>query len=333
MTVVVPAYNAAWSIARTIESVLRQTWRDFELLVVNDASTDDLHGVVEPIARRDARIRIIDQPNGGVAAARNRGLAEARGQYVAPLDADDLWHPEYLEAMAMALESDARAPFAYGYLFRIDAIDRLFPMPPISRPPRHDFLGLLSLNSVGCGSAATYRREAMRAVGGYDETLRQRAGTGAEDWKLSLEIAALGQPALVPRALVGYRLVAQSLSQSNPARQLASIEAVLQDIRVAFPKVPSRWFADARTMMIAWLLPAYLGRRMFGDALFQAARAYLLNPRWWYNANLRHVHVYRLKVLVDRLARGARYQPLRLSEAEFEGERPFAFLDDSALRS
>lgn len=94
ISVVIPLYNKEKSIARTLECVLNQTYQDFEVVVVNDGSKDRSAAVVEQFT--DARIRLIKQTNGGVSAARNRGIAEARGEYVAFLDADDVWLPDHL---------------------------------------------------------------------------------------------------------------------------------------------------------------------------------------------------------------------------------------------
>jgi cellulose synthase/poly-beta-1,6-N-acetylglucosamine synthase-like glycosyltransferase len=104
------------------------------------------------------------------------------------LDADDLWHPDFLVATVAALDDNPSAPFAYAYSFRIDEQDRLLPILRLGQPPRHDFLGLLSLNSVGSGSAAVFRRSLLRRLGGYDETMRHRGNAGAEDWKLTYAI-------------------------------------------------------------------------------------------------------------------------------------------------
>jgi glycosyltransferase involved in cell wall biosynthesis len=329
VTVVVPSYNSAWSIERTLASILAQRFADFELIVVNDGSTDGLHGRIARFLA-DPRLRIIDQENRGLAGARNRGIAEARGDLVAPIDADDLWHPDFLAATVAALDSDAKAPFAYAYSFRIDERDRLLPVVRFGRPPRHDFLGLLSLNSVGSGSAAVFRRALVLAVGGYDETMRNRGLSGAEDWKLILKLAAVGKPALVERHLVGYRLVGSSMSQANPRRQLDAILAVIADLRGEFPDIAPRWFSDGRTMMTAWLLPTFLRRGMFGEVVREAFHAYLRNPLWFRNATIRQMHLFRLRLIARYLLdtirrRSANYPPLH--SVEMEGTRPFAYMD------
>lgn len=101
-SVVIPLYNKAETIQRTIVSVLTQTFCDFELIVVNDGSTDGCERQIRDI-QNDDRIRVIDQSNKGVSAARNRGIAESKGKYIAFLDADDEWLPYYLEKVALAI--------------------------------------------------------------------------------------------------------------------------------------------------------------------------------------------------------------------------------------
>lgn len=94
-SVVIPLYNKELSIKNTIQSVLDQTFSEFEIIVVNDGSTDKSMQVVEEIV--DARIRIIDKPNGGVSSARNRGIKEAKNEWIAFLDGDDLWKENHLD--------------------------------------------------------------------------------------------------------------------------------------------------------------------------------------------------------------------------------------------
>src|ERR1700749_83796 len=98
VSVIMPAYNSGRYLAESVRSVQAQTFGGWELVVVDDGSTDDTGEVARRLAEADARVRYVRRPNGGQAAARNTGLAEARGRLVAFLDADDLWLPEKLEA-------------------------------------------------------------------------------------------------------------------------------------------------------------------------------------------------------------------------------------------
>ena len=102
-SVVIPLYNKEKSVKNTIESVLNQTFQDFEIVVVNDGSTDKSLDIVNSI--QDKRIRIINKPNGGVSSARNRGIMEAKYEWIAFLDADDLWENKHLQVVAQMIKS------------------------------------------------------------------------------------------------------------------------------------------------------------------------------------------------------------------------------------
>lgn len=332
VSVVIPTYNSAWSVGRTLMSVVRQTMRDIEVIVINDGSTDDFAAAIAPHAG-DARVRVLHQANAGLAASRNRGIAEARAPLVAPIDADDLWHPDFLAETVAALARDAAAPFAYAYSFRMDENDYLSPIMTMGTAPRHDFRGLLSLNSVACGSAAVFRRDLVLRCGGYDEEMGRKGIHGAEDWKLILRLARLGEPALVERSLVGYRLVRRGMSQGDPQRQFRAVLAVIEEIRRNVPDLPPRALADARTMITAWLLPAFARNRHYGTFLIEAFRAYACNPLWFTNPLLARIHYGRarlaLRTVRDMLLR-RRPAPVHLSDAVFDGVRPFAYLRNVA---
>ena len=103
VSVIIPAFNAARFLERTIISAQNQTHRNLEIIVVEDGSTDGTQHVAAAMADSDPRIKVIEKSNGGVASARNVGLAQARGEYVAFLDADDLWHPSKIELQIASL--------------------------------------------------------------------------------------------------------------------------------------------------------------------------------------------------------------------------------------
>ena len=119
ISVVVPAWRAEKTLAAALDSVLAQTWREIEVLVVDDASPDGTLALAESYAARDPRVRVIAQKeNGGVSRARNRGVREARGEWIAFLDSDDLWMPEKLERqMALAAQHPEAGLFFTGSAF------------------------------------------------------------------------------------------------------------------------------------------------------------------------------------------------------------------------
>lgn len=324
VSVIIPYYNSAWSIERTLRSIFAQNFQGMEVILVDDGSPDDVLPLTAPFGHR---VRIVRQENRGLAGARNRGISESTGTYVAPIDADDLWHPDYLGAMVQALDAAPHAPFAFSDSYRIDEMDMMIPFREPVSAPRVDFEGLISLNSVGSGSAAVFRRSALLAKAGYDESLKTRAAQGAEDWKLLVQLAAIAPPVHVRRKLVAYRLTAGGMSQARPARQLAAAEAVIGDLTRDYPEVGTQLFRDARTMMIAWLLPAFLRRHDYGAAFREGVRAYVLNPFWWRNRNLRLAHMAWLRMLLRSLFQRGR--SARLAELEEAGERPFAFLENA----
>lgn len=112
VSVVIPTYNRGYIVREAIESVLAQTFGDFEVIVVDDGSADDTAEKIAAI--RDSRVRYIRQSNAGVSAARNRGVAEARGEIISFLDSDDLWKPEKLTHEVRFLEEHPEVPAVFG---------------------------------------------------------------------------------------------------------------------------------------------------------------------------------------------------------------------------
>lgn len=97
VSIITPCYNGAKYIGETIDSVISQTYPDWEMIIVDDGSKDNSAQIVREYAEKDSRITLVQQENAGSAAARNNGIRRAEGQYIALLDADDLWHPDFLE--------------------------------------------------------------------------------------------------------------------------------------------------------------------------------------------------------------------------------------------
>ncbi len=323
ITVVIPTFNNAWSIDWTLQSVKEQTHQNFECIIVDDGSTDDLDRVTASYLETDPRFRVVRQNNAGLAAARNRGLKEAQTELVAFIDSDDVWHPDFLKDVSEALATDPEAPFAYAHSFRITEDNFLIPGPKWTRKPRHDFAGLLTLNSVGNGSATIFRADRIKAVGGFDPSLRARKAEGAEDWKLLLRLAHQNTPVMLQRYLVGYRLAVQSMSQSNPDRQLRAIRTVMEDIKEEFPGTPNGDFRQARTMMNGWLLPAFLRKRMYRKAAKLFAEAYLGNPLWFRSADLRTIHVHKMKEIAAQMQKKGS-DLLHISQLTENGAHPFS---------
>lgn len=213
VSVVVAAHNAARYIDATCRSAMAQTYRDLEIVVVDDGSTDTTADIVARLAAADARIRLLRQENQGVASARNRAIAAATGGFIAPLDADDLWDPEKIARQVAALEQGGPdALLAYCWWAWIDDRDTVLDRSPRWHEEGRVLEKLVEVNFTGSASVPLMRRAAIEAAGGYDTTLRDRDCSGCEDWDLALRLAAAGRFVAVPATLVGYRRRADSMS-------------------------------------------------------------------------------------------------------------------------
>lgn len=230
ISVIIPAYNAVPYIGETLGSVFAQTFADFEVVVINDGSpdTDEFERVLEPFRNR---IRYLKQENRGASSARNAGLRAARGEFVAFLDADDLWLPSYLEDQLRAIYerncdlicADAlivgESPDAGRTYFEAVMHGVL--------PTEVTFLDLLSGVQSLITSGVLVRHDLVMEVGLFDETLRN-----AQDFDLWLRLARRGtRLAYQPRVLLKYRARLNSLTGdpvNSHLRELRIFEKVEQ---------------------------------------------------------------------------------------------------------
>lgn len=226
VSVVVPAWNAEATLAETLASVAAQRFADLEILIVDDGSVDATATVARDFCASDPRGRLIGQANGGVASARNAGIAAARGEWIAPIDADDLWHPDYLFLlMEKARGADPLPVMVYAHCRVIDERGRLITTGFDPDVAGMAFLRMAYCNPVGNGSGMMFRRASVvgdgPAGGGYDARLHAAGRQGYEDWLLQVRLAATGPVARVGAYLVGYRRRPGSMSD-NLARMVAS---------------------------------------------------------------------------------------------------------------
>ncbi len=217
VAVVVPAYNAQGTLAATIASVRAQSFRDLEIIIVDDGSRDATTAIAEDAARSDPRIRVLSQANAGVAAARNLGWQSTSAPFIAFVDADDLWAADKIERQMAALEQGGPGTgLAYTWYAMIDQHDRIIYK---SDPVYHqgDVIdGILSDNFIGNGSAPLVRRSVLTETGGFDPGLRDRDAQGCEDWQFYCRVAGTFRFAVVPDHLVGYRQLPDAMSANLP---------------------------------------------------------------------------------------------------------------------
>jgi glycosyltransferase involved in cell wall biosynthesis len=180
VSVIIPCYNQGQYLHEAIDSVLGQTFSDLEIIVVDDGSTDPAtREILTPLNR--TATRLLRRKNGGLAAARNSGIAEARGRYILPLDCDDRIAPDYIRQALAAFESDPLRGIVYCRAEKFGAEQGAWRLPPFSR------LRMGLGNVIFC--SALYLKSDWQRVGGYDENLLR----GWEDWDFWLGLLELGR--------------------------------------------------------------------------------------------------------------------------------------------
>ncbi|MEQ8877095.1 MAG: glycosyltransferase [Phycisphaerales bacterium] len=276
-SIIVPAYNAAATLPDTLDSLLAQSFRDFEIIIVDDGSTDATVDVAHGYTH-DPRVSIVSQANRGLAGARNSGIAAARGPYVGFCDADDLWAPGKLAAHVMHLDMNPDVGLSYSGSALIDGAGRRL---GINQRPR--LLGVTAAhifkrNPVGNGSAPVLRRTALESLAYrpafetrrdwiFDETFRQ--SEDIECW-LRLALSTDWEIEGVPGLLTLYRVNGGGLS-ANTDRQFAAWERMVSKLRSLHPGFFDHHEGTARAYQLR-----YLARRavsaLDGEAAWALAR-------------------------------------------------------------
>lgn len=263
VSVIIPAYNAAATIERTIESVRRQTLQDFEIVVIDDGSTDDTAMRVRAIG--DPRIEVHSHPRGGLPTARNRGIAVARGEYLAFLDADDLWACRKLESHVDILTRHPEAGVAYSWSCTIDEADRVLGRHHAASWEGDVYARLLQVFFVGNASNAIVRRQVVDTSGIYDEGLDR-----GEDWEFLVRVASRWPFVVVPEYQVFYRQRGGSVS-SDVERMRDGLLIACDQLFAAAPAQLQALKSSSLAHIHLYIARSYLTRRVEADAVTQAA--------------------------------------------------------------
>ena len=222
VSVIIPAFNASGTILEALESVSQQTYRQLDIVVVDDGSTDSTSLLVQHYRLYDTRVRLVRKPNGGVASARNAGIRSSSGAFVAFLDADDLWHSTKIaKQIAALLPGGPETALAYSPFRVIDVHGNVLGSPRRIGASGWVLYRHFHANLVGNGSSILVRKAVVEEVGGFDPRLREAGAEGCEDLLLQLRIAARYRFVEVPEYLVGYRRRPESMS-SNPEQMIRS---------------------------------------------------------------------------------------------------------------
>ncbi len=243
VTVLMPTWNRLPYLPEAVESVLAQTLPDLELLVIDDGSTDQSLDWLKGRANGDSRLRPLSQAHAGISSALNHGLAAARGTWIARLDSDDAWHPDFLsQQMRLA----AQHPEAHAIYSRAEAAnDQLEPKGYLRGTPPvmpDDPLGSLLLGDFTCNITVVARRKDIADVGGWREQFPH-----GEDWDLWLRIARLGPFHFNPAVLARYREHGDNITQQC-WHDMPEVRAEILKAHFADPDFPSsalRWRGTA----------------------------------------------------------------------------------------
>jgi GT2 family glycosyltransferase len=272
VSVVIPAYNAAWCVRKAIDSVLAQDFRHFEVIVVNDGSTDDTAAVLS--AYGDL-IRVVHQANGGMSSARNAGIRAARGELIAFLDSDDWWLPGKLGCQVELMRARPDVGFTSAAARVEDPEGRLVNLWGCGQWDG-SFLAHLFQNNggiAGGSSALMVRRAVLESTGGYDETLG-----GVEDADLWMRLAAVTQYACIPEPQVVVLRRPGSVSRNIEGMRTGAIR-VMKKNRHLLPRplAGGYWRAGLASVHADYAKWRYrAGRRV--AALLDVARIFLLAP-------------------------------------------------------
>lgn len=277
VSVIVPTYNRCRFLLETVESILQQKFRDFELIVVDDGSTDETQEVLKPYGDQ---VRYLFQENRGAAVARNRGAKAARGEYLAFCDDDDLWRPDHLELLSGLLREHPHAGMAFSnaVFFKESRGHILRPMM------REKYVRLLERRAlspsdlflksvVATLSVVMVRREAFRAIGCFNEKIKL-----VDDRDLALRISLRYEIAFLNEVTCCKRLLQQSLTGLIPYDD--GYLGIIEEMDAADPMLRAR---VGRATFACRLAREYVkkGQRCFASGDRKAAAAAFARARHW----------------------------------------------------
>ena len=282
-TIVIPCFNGASTLREAVDSALAQTYSSYEVLVVDDGSTDESADIVR--SYDDPRLRLVQQDNGGLNSARNTGIREARADFIGLLDADDIWDPTKLAKQMAHLQSDPTIGLSFAGSWMIDLDSKptgLRQVPQVTGITSSD---LLYRNPVGNGSTPVMRRSALNEIVHthpsdghicwFDEELRQ--STDIECW-IRLSLQTDWKIEGINEALTGYRVNPAGLS-ANVLRQFETWLQMIQKTAAYAPEFIAEHGAHAKACQLRYLTRRAVSLRQPGLAWSFARASISTSPR------------------------------------------------------
>jgi len=271
-------YNGERYLREAVESILAQTYPDFEVIIIDDGSSDASAGMLEEFARRDDRVRLVRQENIGLTRTLNKAIELSGGELLARMDADDIAMPDRLRRQVEFMQQHPRVVLLGGAYELIDGRGRLLTRitPPLDDQPLQE-LALAGRTPI-CHPLAMMRRDAVLKTGGYDESLKV-----AQDLDLWLRLGEVGELACLPDVLLKYRQHEESVSEAKQALQV-------QNMRLACERAWKR-------RGISGTFDGDAGWRPGGDR--HSRHQYALRYGWWaFNSGQRRTAMaYGLKAI------------------------------------
>ncbi len=262
VSVIIPCYNQSHFLGEAIESVLRQTYAHYEIIIVDDGSTDETASV----ATSFEQARLVSQKNQGLAAARNAGLRASKGSYAVFLDADDRLLPNALEDGVKSLNANPECAFSYGHVKLISAAGSPLPTPRQVGPESDHYLQLLLHNYIWTAGAVIYRQGVFDFVDGFNASVN-----GSADFELNARIARLFPICCCETDVVEYRRHDDGMSRDF--RKMLKSAVTARRLQRKYVEGNRRYEEALQTGMRA-------AQEDYGEKLFRQARNHLRERKW-----------------------------------------------------
>ena len=275
ISVIIPTYNRKKFIPYAVDSVLNQSFSDFELIIIDDGSTDGTDEYIKSL--KDNRIKYIYQQNAGNHAARNTGLKIAKGKYIALLDSDDMWLPEKLMRQKAVLDEKIEYGLVYCGSLTIDSENNLTGLKPIINHSGKVFDKMLMTNFLYNGSNVLFRRKCLEKVGNFNTNLSRML-----DWDFYLRFSLYYKFFCLDEYLVKYRVHDDSLSKNFIAYEQSGL--MILDNIFATPNL-SENYKNLKNKAYARRF-RYMGIRYLENNKMKDARINLLNAIYMDNSLL-----------------------------------------------
>jgi glycosyltransferase involved in cell wall biosynthesis len=276
VSVVIPAYNAMAYLPTTLETVFQQTFTDFEVVIVNDGSSDNIIEWVSSLT--DPRIRLITQENQGLTGAHNTGIIQAQGEYIAFLDADDLWEPSKLEKQVSCLDKNPEVGLVDTWVLLIDEKGISTGTVIKTNAEGNVWQQIIQCPTVVCGSSPLVRSACFQEVGLFDPEL----GSSSADWDMWIRVASRYAFALIKEPLTLYRQHRSSMSK-NCEKMFQHNQSVIEKTFKTVPPELQHLKQRAYALVYLYLAWRALDNRNYKEAIYYRQQAYINDPKVIYS--------------------------------------------------